>query len=60
MNSKTKSSNINKSQPKQLGRNVRIPYTKPKLREFGDVRDLTLGSSPGTTDSGMMGKDGGM
>lgn len=28
------------------------PYEAPQLRELGDVRDLTLGGSPGTGDSG--------
>ncbi|MCB1628644.1 MAG: lasso RiPP family leader peptide-containing protein [Xanthomonadales bacterium] len=28
------------------------PYETPELRSLGDVRDLTLGGSPGTGDSG--------
>jgi len=30
----------------------RLPYIKPKLIRFGDVRDLTLGGSPGVGESG--------
>ena len=30
----------------------RQPYTPPELRRLGDLRDLTLGGSPGTGDSG--------
>lgn len=33
----------------------RASYAAPALRELGDVRDLTLGSSPGTGDSGGAG-----
>lgn len=33
----------------------RADYVVPVLRELGDVRDLTLGSSPGTGDSGGSG-----
>ena len=35
-------------------------YKKPRLYTHGDVRDVTLGASPGVTDSGMMGKDVGL
>jgi hypothetical protein len=31
---------------------TRKPYIQPKLECFGDVRSLTLGGSPGMTDSG--------
>lgn len=31
-------------------------YSAPQLEEFGDLRELTLGSSPGITDSGNEGK----
>jgi hypothetical protein len=31
------------------------PYQTPKLTALGDVRDLTLGGSPGTGDSGNPG-----
>lgn len=31
------------------------PWTTPRLRVFGDVRDLTLGGSPGGGDSGGAG-----
>ena len=30
-------------------------WTAPRLRVFGDVRDLTLGGSPGGGDSGGAG-----
>ncbi len=30
----------------------RRPYRPPRLVDFGDVRDLTLGGTPGTGDSG--------
>jgi hypothetical protein len=30
----------------------RKPYSKPKLMELGDLRDLTLGGTAGTGDSG--------
>ena len=33
----------------------RWPYNKPVLKEFGDVRSLTLGASPGITDSNGQG-----
>lgn len=29
----------------------RLPYITPRLELLGDVRDLTLGGSPGTGDS---------
>lgn len=28
-------------------------YRKPILKSYGDVRDVTLGGSPGAGDSGM-------
>ena len=31
----------------------RRPYRTPVLTRFGDLRDLTLGGSPGTGESGM-------
>lgn len=34
---------------------ARAEYVAPELRELGDVRDLTLGASPGTGDSGGSG-----
>jgi hypothetical protein len=34
---------------------VRAPYQAPQLTALGDVRDLTLGGSPGTGDSGSAG-----
>lgn len=37
------------------GDDPRADYSAPALRELGDVRDLTLGSSPGTGDSGGSG-----
>lgn len=33
------------------------PYEAPRLEMFGDLRELTLGSSPGATDSGGQGKN---
>ncbi len=33
---------------------ARRPYTPPVLEEYGDVRDLTLGGSPGAGDSTSM------
>lgn len=30
----------------------RKPYASPRLEELGDLRELTLGSSVGVTDSG--------
>jgi hypothetical protein len=30
----------------------RLPYSAPKLTVLGDVRDLTMGGSPGIGDSG--------
>jgi hypothetical protein len=31
---------------------ARKPYATPKLTRYGDVRDVTLGPSPGTGESG--------
>ena len=31
------------------------PYYKPKLTTYGEMRDVTLGGSPGLTDSGDSG-----
>lgn len=33
----------------------REPYLPPRLQLLGDLRDLTLGGSPGTGDSGNAG-----
>ena len=30
----------------------RLPYTRPHIEILGDVRDLTLGGTPGIGDSG--------
>ncbi|MEM9302698.1 MAG: lasso RiPP family leader peptide-containing protein [Pseudomonadota bacterium] len=30
----------------------RRPYEAPVVEDLGDVRDVTMGGSPGTTDSG--------
>lgn len=35
-----------------VGGRSRRPYKSPRLIDFGDVRDLTLGGSPGVGDSG--------
>ena len=34
----------------------RRPYRRPRLTDFGDVRDVTLGPTPGVTDSGGFGE----
>jgi hypothetical protein len=34
---------------------TRLAYDPPRLTSLGDVRDLTLGGSPGTGDSGNPG-----
>lgn len=36
---------------------ARLPYEAPRLVCLGDVRDLTLGGSPGTGDSGNAGAE---
>lgn len=36
---------------------TRLPYETPRLVCLGDVRDLTLGGSPGTGDSGNAGAE---
>ena len=36
---------------------VRAPYETPTLVLLGDVRDLTLGGSPGSGDSGNPGAE---
>lgn len=36
---------------------VREPYETPALVFLGDVRDLTLGGSPGSGDSGSPGAE---
>lgn len=49
MEPKTRNENPESSQTP-----VRRPYTPPVLEEYGDVRDLTLGGSPGAGDSTSM------
>jgi hypothetical protein len=34
---------------------ARLPYTAPAVRHLGDIRELTLGGSPGIGDSGAAG-----
>ena len=34
------------------GAGGRLPYAPPRLEVLGDVRDLTLGGTPGLGDSG--------
>jgi len=34
---------------------LKKPYQTPKLYVYGELRDLTLGGSPGTGDSGNPG-----
>ncbi len=36
----------------QLNEPVRSPYATPVLRALGDIREMTLGGSLGTGDSG--------
>jgi len=36
----------------RIGQGTRRPYHSPCLTVLGDVRDLTLGGSPGVGDSG--------
>ena len=38
-------------QPEVAGQNRRA-YARPRLEVLGDIRDLTLGGSPGVGDSG--------
>jgi hypothetical protein len=38
--------------PGRPGASRRKPYTTPHLEVFGDIRDVTLGGSPGIGDSG--------
>ncbi len=38
-----------RDRPKHAGR----PYRRPRLERLGDLRGLTLGSSPGIPDSGI-------
>jgi len=41
------------AQDPQKNRKERLkPYSKPVLEELGDLRDVTLGGSPGVSDSG--------
>ena len=37
---------------------TRLPYIKPVLEVFGDVRDVTLGGSGAALESGPYGPDG--
>lgn len=39
----------------EYGNEIRKPYCKPELEEFGDLRSLTFGSFPGVFDSGGLG-----
>lgn len=36
---------------------TKIEYVKPELKAYGDVRDITLGSSIGVNESGCSGLD---
>ncbi len=45
-NSKIKNNDKNKKQ-----------YTKPVLKPLGDIRDVTMGGSPGIGDSGNAGAE---
>jgi hypothetical protein len=40
----------------RLAGGSRRTYRPPQIRHLGDYRDLTMGSSPGVTDSGAMGR----
>lgn len=39
------------SEPRPQAPTPREPYVRPKLTPFGDVREVTLGGSPGVGDS---------
>ncbi|MFK7955102.1 MAG: lasso RiPP family leader peptide-containing protein [Lysobacterales bacterium] len=41
--------------PKSGDRDTRKPYQQPKLTPRGDVRDVTLGPTPGVGESGNPG-----
>jgi hypothetical protein len=43
--------------PQIASSDARLPYEAPKLVCLGDVRDLTLGGSSGTGDSGSVGAE---
>lgn len=40
------------NQPNLPSQKVRAPYVAPALIELGELRDMTLGASPGVGDSG--------
>lgn len=52
MRDKRNASNIVCENSADTGR----PYTPPRLVKLGGLRDVTLGSSPGITDSGGQGQ----
>ncbi len=33
---------------------LRLPYQTPRLTDLGELRDITLGASPGIGDSGSV------
>ena len=39
-------------QPDVFASPLRLPYVSPMLVELGELRDITLGASPGIGDSG--------
>lgn len=50
-------SSVPLSQVADEHRGVRATYEAPRLLCLGDVRDLTLGGSPGTGDSSSAGTE---
>lgn len=39
--------------PRERSEHAARPYRQPRLERLGDLRGLTLGSSPGIPDSGI-------
>ena len=46
---------LGKAWPVATGSAPRRPYQPPRLVRYGDVRDVTLGPSPGVGESGAPG-----
>jgi hypothetical protein len=42
---------------KQVKNKKKLPYQKPALMNLGDIRDVTMGGSFGSTDSGNSGTE---
>lgn len=49
---KAEGANREVSTPGNRGPGTRRPYSPPALLDFGEVRELTLGASGGTLESG--------